>query len=129
MGLRLEEKEYFSGSLIETKMLKEGDGHPSLKRSSSFNADRLLSWTFKQPDSVEDNDESTSGRTKCIPRSIKASLCKQPQSEYLQSPVSDKPRNSSNGADGSQVMHDSSSNGGSKRVTEPGSGLLLELGL
>jgi len=41
MGLRLEEKEYFSGSLIETKMLKEGDGHPSLKRSSSFNADRL----------------------------------------------------------------------------------------
>ncbi|KAF9675159.1 hypothetical protein SADUNF_Sadunf09G0003100 [Salix dunnii] len=117
MGLRLEEKEYFSGSLIETKMLKEGDGHPSLKRSSSFNADR----TCKQPDSVEDNDESTSGRSKCIPRSIKASLCNQPQSESLQSPVSDKPRNSSNGADGSQVMHDSSSNGGSKRVTEPGS--------
>ncbi|KAJ6691497.1 UPSTREAM OF FLC PROTEIN (DUF966) [Salix purpurea] len=118
MGLRLEEKEYFSGSLIETKMLKEGDGHPSLKRSSSFNADR----TCKQPDPVADNDESTSGRSKCIPRSIKASPCKQPQSESLQSPGSDEPRNSSNGADGSQVMHDSSSNDGSKRVTEPGSG-------
>ncbi|KAJ6715705.1 UPSTREAM OF FLC PROTEIN (DUF966) [Salix koriyanagi] len=174
MGLRLEEKEYFSGSLIETKMLKEGDGHPSLKRSSSFNADRSMhklwvgllndefNWillastigmltslwmvenftrqtcktaaplsinlllalhfrTCKQPDPVEDNDESTFGRSKCIPRSIKASLCKQPQSESLQSPGSDEPRNSSNGADGSQVMHDSSSNGGSKRVTEPGS--------
>nr|XP_034896071.1 protein UPSTREAM OF FLC-like isoform X1 [Populus alba] len=117
MGLRLEEKEYFSGSLIETKMLKEGDGHPSLKRSSSFNADR----TCKQPDSVEDNEESTSGRSKCIPRS-KASLSKQPHSESLRSPVFDKPRNSSNGADGSQVVHDSSSNGGSKRITEPGSG-------
>jgi hypothetical protein len=40
----------------------------------------------------------------------------------LRSPVSDKPRNSSNGADGSQVIHNSSSNGGSKRITEPGSG-------
>lgn len=41
MGLRLEDKEYFSGSLIETKLLKE-DGHTALKRSSSYNADRLL---------------------------------------------------------------------------------------
>ncbi|KAK9279861.1 hypothetical protein L1049_013543 [Liquidambar formosana] len=41
MGLRLEDKEYFSGSLIETKMLKEeGDGFTALKRSSSYNADR-----------------------------------------------------------------------------------------
>ncbi|XP_011032320.1 PREDICTED: protein UPSTREAM OF FLC [Populus euphratica] len=117
MGLSSEEKEYFSRSLIETKMLKEGDGHPSLKRSSSFNADR----TCKQPDSVEDNEESTSGRSKCIPRS-KASLSKQLRSESLRSPVSDKPRNSSNGADGSQVIHSSSSNGGSKRITEPDSG-------
>ncbi|CAK7332179.1 unnamed protein product [Dovyalis caffra] len=119
MGLRLEDKEYFSGSLIETKMLKEGgDGLASLKRSSSYNADR----TSKQPDSVEDNDESTSGRSKCIPRSIKASLSKQPHNESLRSPVSDKPRNSSDGADGSQVIHNSSSNGGSKRITELGSG-------
>lgn len=39
-GLRLEDKEYFSGSLIETK-LKEEDGHTALKRSSSYNADRF----------------------------------------------------------------------------------------
>lgn len=44
MGLRLEDKEYFSGSLIETKLLKE-DGHSALKRSSSYNADRLL-WSL-----------------------------------------------------------------------------------
>lgn len=39
MGLRLEDKEYFSGSLLETNMPKE----PTiLKRSSSYNADRLV---------------------------------------------------------------------------------------
>lgn len=41
MGMTLEDKEYFSGSLIEKNMLKEGV--PNLKRSSSFNADRLVS--------------------------------------------------------------------------------------
>jgi hypothetical protein len=45
-GLRLEEKEYFSGSLIEMKMLEGGDGLACLKRSSSYNADRL---TLLQP--------------------------------------------------------------------------------
>ncbi|KAK4482661.1 hypothetical protein RD792_009826 [Penstemon davidsonii] len=37
-GVRLEDKEYFSGSLVETSMVKEGV--PTLKRSSSYNADR-----------------------------------------------------------------------------------------
>lgn len=42
VGLRLEEKEYFSGSLIETKKHKEAEAElvPALKRSSSYNADR-----------------------------------------------------------------------------------------
>lgn len=42
MGLRLEEKEYFSGSLVETKLQKKdaADGNTSLKRSSSYNGDR-----------------------------------------------------------------------------------------
>lgn len=39
MNLRFEDKEYFSGSLIETK-LKEGDAHNVLKRSSSYNDER-----------------------------------------------------------------------------------------
>uniref|UniRef100_A0A6N2KQM0 SOSEKI DIX-like domain-containing protein n=1 Tax=Salix viminalis TaxID=40686 RepID=A0A6N2KQM0_SALVM len=121
MGLRLEEKEHFSGSLIDTKMVDGGDGLASLKRSSSYNANRMC----KQPDSVEDNGESPSGHSKCISRSLKASLSKQPHSESLRSPVSDKPRNTSDRADGSQGMHYSSSNGGgdggggSKRITEP----------
>ncbi|KAJ4825049.1 hypothetical protein Tsubulata_009715 [Turnera subulata] len=119
MGLRLEDKEYFSGSLIETKMLKEGrDGPSSLKRSSSYNADR----TCKQLDVIEDNEESTSGRSKCIPRAIKASITKQPRSESMRSPISDKPRNSSDGVDNSQVTHSSTPSGGSKRITEPVSG-------
>lgn len=41
MGLRLEDKEYFSGSLIETNVPK---GVAVLKRSSSFNADRLVRY-------------------------------------------------------------------------------------
>ncbi|KAE9587966.1 hypothetical protein Lal_00002806 [Lupinus albus] len=40
-GLRLEDKEYFSGSIVESKIMKEeGDVHNVLKRSSSYNADR-----------------------------------------------------------------------------------------
>ncbi|KAB1226789.1 Protein UPSTREAM OF FLC [Morella rubra] len=118
-GLRLEDKEYFSGSLIETKMLKEEeDGVNALKRSSSCNAAR----TCKQSDSVEEKQESNSGGSKCIPRSIKASLSKHPRSESMRSPVSDKPRNSSDGADSSQIMTSSASNGGSNRITEPSSG-------
>ncbi|CAN1230860.1 Protein SOSEKI 5 [Linum grandiflorum] len=40
VGVRLEDKEYFSGSLIETK--KEGEV-TALKRSNSYNGDRLAS--------------------------------------------------------------------------------------
>ncbi|XP_065868109.1 protein SOSEKI 3 [Euphorbia lathyris] len=116
MGLRLEDKEYFSGSLVETKMAKEeGDGISTLKRSSSYNADRIS----KQLDSTEENGESTSGRTKCIPISIKASISKQPKTESMRSPVSDKPRNSSEGPDGSEATHSCASNGSSRRITEP----------
>lgn len=41
-GVRLEDKEYFSGSLIETKKFD----HPTLKRSSSYNADRYVCSFF-----------------------------------------------------------------------------------
>lgn len=41
MSMRLEDKEYFSGSLVETKVIKE-EGVPTLKRSSSYNADRFV---------------------------------------------------------------------------------------
>ncbi|KAH9700346.1 UPSTREAM OF FLC protein [Citrus sinensis] len=115
MGLKLEDKEYFSGSLIETKILKEeGDEHNALKRSSSYNADRIS----KQLDTVEDKEESNSGQLKCIPRAIKASLGKQGRSEAMRSPVPDKPRNSSDRVDSSQTVSGGTSNGSSKRITE-----------
>ncbi|XP_023533612.1 protein UPSTREAM OF FLC-like isoform X2 [Cucurbita pepo subsp. pepo] len=113
MGLRLEDKEYFSGSLIETKML-QGDGVTTLKRSSSYNADR----TFKQLNSAEDRNESSSGHSKCIPRAIKASLSKQPRGEPMKSPTSDRPRTSSDGVDSSKSISPSPSNDSSKRCTE-----------
>ncbi|KAK8564644.1 hypothetical protein V6N13_019825 [Hibiscus sabdariffa] len=97
IGLRLEDKEYFSGSLIETKTHK-GHEHATMKRSSSCNADR----SCKELDSTEEKEELHLGRTKCIPLSVKASLSKQPRSESMRSPVSDNPRNSSDGIDNSR---------------------------
>ncbi|XP_031401930.1 protein UPSTREAM OF FLC isoform X2 [Punica granatum] len=118
MGLRLEDKEYFSGSLIETKILREdGVGVIALKRSSSYNADR----TCKASDSA-DNGESISGRSKCIPLSIKGSLVKQPRSDSLRSPLSDKPRKSSDRGDSFRTTPTSTSNTSSRRITEPLSG-------
>ncbi|XAR60031.1 hypothetical protein NMG60_11033256 [Bertholletia excelsa] len=119
MGLRLEDKEYFSGSLVETKMLKEGGGEfTALKRSSSYNADR----SCNKLDTAEDKEETTSTPSKCIPRSIKASLSKQPRSESMRSPILEGPRNSSDGIERSHSIAASISNGSSKRITEPSSG-------
>ncbi|KAK2996091.1 hypothetical protein RJ640_015242 [Escallonia rubra] len=117
MGLRLEDKEYFSGSLVETNMLKEG-GVPALKRSSSYNADR----TDKQFDSAAEKEDTTSAHLKCIPRSIKASLSKQPRSESMRSPVSEGPRISSDRVDSSRIISPGVSSCSSKRITEPSSG-------
>ncbi|KAJ7947883.1 Protein UPSTREAM OF FLC like [Quillaja saponaria] len=123
MGLRLEDKEYFSGSLIETKMTKEGGaGLDVLKRSSSYNADRMRT----QLDSVEDKEESSSGYSKCVPRSLKASLNKQPRSESMRSPASDGPRISSDIFDGSGTVSPSIYNGSSKRFADPLLGKKLE---
>ncbi|KAJ8551410.1 hypothetical protein K7X08_000780 [Anisodus acutangulus] len=54
---KVEDKEYFSGSLIETKK----DEYPALKRSSSFNAERSAK--------LEISEKEIEGvRAKCIPR-------------------------------------------------------------
>ncbi|KAJ7981062.1 Protein UPSTREAM OF FLC like [Quillaja saponaria] len=119
MGLRLEDKEYFSGSLIESKMIKEeGARLDMLKRSSSYNADRMI----RQLDSVDDKEASSSGNSKCIPRSIKASLNKQPRSESMRSPAYDGPKISSDRFDGSGSVSPSLYNGSSKRITDPSLG-------
>ncbi|KDP44192.1 hypothetical protein JCGZ_05659 [Jatropha curcas] len=62
-GVRLEEKEYFSGSLIETKK----EEVPALKRSNSYNADRSSSSQLQLAEKEEDG-----ARTKCIPRKPRA---------------------------------------------------------
>lgn len=72
--------------------------------------------------STEDKDQSTSSRSKCIPRAIKASLSKQPRNESMKSPTSDRPRTSSDGLDSSQNVSPTTSNDSSKRITEPCSG-------
>uniref|UniRef100_A0A7N0U7J1 SOSEKI DIX-like domain-containing protein n=1 Tax=Kalanchoe fedtschenkoi TaxID=63787 RepID=A0A7N0U7J1_KALFE len=113
MGLKLEDKECFSGSLIETKLLSEIGGLAALKRSSSFDADR----TSKLSNASEDKDEVTSIGSKCIPLSIKSSLARHPRSESMRYPISDGPRISSE-FDRSRTSTPSASVGSSKRIID-----------
>ncbi|KAK9072629.1 hypothetical protein SSX86_009064 [Deinandra increscens subsp. villosa] len=112
MSMRLEDKEYFSGSIVETKLLKE-EGVATLKRSSSFNADRT-----KNGDLALDKEETTT-RTKCIPKSLRPSLSKHPKHESVRSPISEGPRMSSEAALSSRIVSPCPSNGSSKRLTDP----------
>lgn len=116
MGTRLADKKCFSGSLAETIVL-EGDA-PTLKRSSSCNADRS---NQQHIDPIDDKEEGSSTSSKCIPISIRASLGKQLRCELLRSPLSEGRRISSERAESSRISEPDVSNG-SKRTTEPLSG-------
>ncbi|KAL5975770.1 hypothetical protein ACLOJK_020097 [Asimina triloba] len=118
MGLRLEDKEYFSGNLIETTKHREEQGVPGLKRSSSYNADRTC--PSSEAGVSKENDMDTA-RSKCIPRAIKAASIKHSYSrtEIMRLPISDGARNSFAGADSLQSASPSVSKGGSKRITDP----------
>lgn len=72
----------------------------------------------KQFDLAVDKEETNSVGSKCIPRSIRASLSKQPRSESMRSPLSEGPRISSDGDEITPSM----SNGSSRRITEPATG-------
>ncbi|KAK1267317.1 hypothetical protein QJS04_geneDACA000171 [Acorus gramineus] len=122
VGLRMEDKEYFSGSLIEMKKHKdEGEVFVTLKRSSSYNAER----NCKPVESTTDRERSSanSPRSKCLPRTIKISSNRQSKNEMMRSPLSDGgARKSSVGNDRtSQSTSLPTSKGGSKRFTEPSS--------
>ncbi|ESW22139.1 hypothetical protein PHAVU_005G130600 [Phaseolus vulgaris] len=117
MGLKLEDKEYYSGSVVESKVLKEEGGHNVLKRSSSFNSERT-STELKSQDMEE---SSSPGNSKCVPQSVKASLTNQSLGERMISPVSDGSRNSMDRTNGSGISS-APSNGSSKRITETSSG-------
>ncbi|PIA38968.1 hypothetical protein AQUCO_02700269v1 [Aquilegia coerulea] len=67
--IQLEDKEYFSGSLIETKK----NDFSALKRSSSYNADRSSKLELKE-------EEIDGVRAKCIPRRSKMSTKKESSS-------------------------------------------------
>ncbi|KAK1312801.1 hypothetical protein QJS10_CPA07g00265 [Acorus calamus] len=89
-AFHLENKEYFSGSLIETRK-KASDGvgdFPSLKRSSSYNADRTskMELAVKEIDGV---------RAKCIPRKPKSTVRKEgsavSRSAHVSKRITDEP--------------------------------------
>lgn len=113
MRMKLEDKEYFSASLVETNMAEEGVA--ALKRSSSYNADRIT----KEIDSVEEKEEASSTRLKCIPRSIKATLSKQPKCESMRSPNFEWPRILSDRVENSRIIAPDTPDCRSKRTTEP----------
>ncbi|KAG9154257.1 hypothetical protein Leryth_000715 [Lithospermum erythrorhizon] len=113
MGLKLEDKEYFSGSLVETSMAKEGT--PSFKPSASYGADR----TAENQDPDGTPEETSAMGSKCIPQAIIASLLKQPRSESMRSPLSDGPRISSSRIDCSRNISTGNSSGRSERFTGP----------
>ncbi|XP_038893572.1 protein UPSTREAM OF FLC [Benincasa hispida] len=76
-GVRLEEKEYFSGSLIETQKVKEAP--IGLKRSSSYNADRGLQLQMSEK-------ELDAARAKCIPRKQKTTTTKETNNNISDGP-------------------------------------------
>ncbi|KAH6793988.1 hypothetical protein C2S52_004465 [Perilla frutescens var. hirtella] len=116
MGIRVADKKCFSGSLAEKSVLEEDA--PTLKRSSSYNADR----STQHIDSVGgDKNEGSSTSSKCVPISIKASLSKQLRCELLRSPLSEGRRISSERVKSSRITEPDMSNG-SNRTTEPHSG-------
>ncbi|KAF9608038.1 hypothetical protein IFM89_005188 [Coptis chinensis] len=95
MGLRLEEKEYFSGSLIETKTNK-GEGKDFSVRNAlpriMLDSCSRRSWkilrcgTCKPSIQAGENEPVDSHVLSASPRSIKASLCKHPRNEATKSP-------------------------------------------
>ncbi|KAK1429149.1 hypothetical protein QVD17_11352 [Tagetes erecta] len=109
-SMRLEDKEYFSASLVDAKLLKD-EGVASLKRSASYNAVR----TNNDNHALDKEENKT--LAKCIPKSLKPSLGKHPKNELMKSPVSEGPRISSEASSSSRVVSPSPSNGSSKRIT------------
>ncbi|XP_078148022.1 protein SOSEKI 3-like [Carex rostrata] len=114
VGLRVEEAEYFSGSLVEAKKHKEAAGS-ALRRSTSFEDER----SYKTTPNLKRDTKHAHGltTTKCLPQTIKTMSCKQPRGENIKSPAGLEcsklsPLCSSNGAS-KRTMTDSSSVAGS----------------
>ncbi|XP_058779763.1 protein SOSEKI 3-like [Vicia villosa] len=109
-SFRMEDKEYFSGSLTESKMAKEEEERHLLKRTSSFNSER----TSKELKSQDMEESSCSRNSKCNSRPVKAS------STTIRSPISDGSRNSADRANATYVLP-VPSNGSCKSIPRPSS--------
>ncbi|KAL1544410.1 hypothetical protein AAHA92_21265 [Salvia divinorum] len=115
MGNRVADKKCFSGSLAEKSVVEEVA--PTLKRSSSYNADR----SSQHIDSINDKEKGSSINSKCVPLSIKASsLSKQLRCELLRSPLYERRRISSERGESSRIT-DPGVQSESKGTTDPGS--------
>ncbi|XP_073221671.1 protein SOSEKI 3-like isoform X1 [Cicer arietinum] len=112
MSLRMDDKEYFSGSLVESKTANEENGHNVLKRSSSFEAER----TSKELKSQNMEESSSLINSNCSSRPAKASPMTKPSSESIRSPISDGPRNSADRITNSGISS-VPSNGSRKSIT------------
>ncbi|KAI7751401.1 hypothetical protein M8C21_028751 [Ambrosia artemisiifolia] len=107
-SMRLEDKEYFSGSVVDSKLLKE-EGTATLKRSSSYNADRT--------DKGVSDKEETATLIKCIPKSLKPSLSKNSKNEQMKSAAYEGQCISSEAGPSSRIVSPCPSNSSSKRIT------------
>lgn len=122
----LEDKEYFSGSIVEIKTEKEAEGgDPTLKRCASYSADRSSKSDFRE----RSNEEESGGtRAKCIPRKIKPLKKQQPKNNAKKPPSkgvkeTSKLRRLYNGISASTETsdHGISANKGSKTLSDRGS--------
>ncbi|KAL6859160.1 hypothetical protein ACP4OV_018162 [Aristida adscensionis] len=111
------DSEYFSGSLVETKKQDEsGRGMGALKRSSSYDEDRVYRGSHSKSD-TESSVES--GSFRCLPQTIKMISCKQSKSGTILSPASDGRYSSSRQEYSTRSSPPGSSKSGSNRMTDP----------
>ncbi|XP_062196782.1 protein SOSEKI 3-like isoform X2 [Phragmites australis] len=122
IGMRAPESEYFSGSLVETKKQDEsGKGMGTLKRSSSFDEDRVYRASHCKSD-TESSVES--GSFRCLPQTIKIISCNQSRSGTILSPTSDVRNSSSQQEYSTRSSPLGSSKSASNRMTDPSVGKL-----
>lgn len=120
--MRTPESECFSGSLVETKKQDEsGRGISSLKRSSSYDEDRV----YRAAHSKSDTESSCeSGSFRCLPQTIRIISCKQSRNGTILSPVSDVRNSSSQQEYSTRSSPLGSSKSASNRMTDPSLGKL-----
>ncbi|KAK8451724.1 hypothetical protein SEVIR_6G256100v4 [Setaria viridis] len=122
IGMRAPESECFSGSLVETKKQDEsGRGISALKRSSSYDEDRV----YREAHSKSDTESSVeSGSFRCLPQTIRIISCKQSRNGTILSPVSDVRNSSSRQEYSARSSPLGSSKSASNRMTDPSLGKL-----